>query len=374
MSHKYKFIDLFAGIGGTRIGYQRAGASCIFTSEWDKYAKITYKANFGDEPEGDIQKIEAKSIPDFDILLAGFPCQPFSIAGVSKNISLGRKHGFEHVKQGNLFFDIARILEEKRPPAFMLENVKNLVSHDKGKTFKVILGILDQLGYHVEYKILDAKYWVPQHRERTYIVGFDKKFIGEDFKFEFPEYPKHKPKLKDILELEVDAKYTLTDNLWAYLQKYAAKHKAAGNGFGYGIGDPESNTRTLSARYYKDGSEILIKQAGKNPRRLTPRECARLMGFPDTYKITVSDMQAYKQFGNSIVVPVVSAVAKNVIKVLNTYYGQTDKSTQKLEHGQNKSQEHETGIKSKEVPVQKGIKISYTLSYTGETGYSLSKK
>jgi DNA (cytosine-5)-methyltransferase 1 len=316
---KFTFIDLFAGIGGTRIGYQNAGAKCVYTSEWDKYAQITYEANFGDKPDGDIQKIDAKNIPDFDILLAGFPCQPFSIAGVSKNISLGRKHGFDHVKQGNLFFDIARILKEKKPPAFMLENVKNLISHDKGNTFKVILGILNELGYKVSYKVIDAKYWVPQHRERTYIVGFDKNIVPEDFEFNFPRYPSKPPKLKDILDTDIIPKYTLTDNLWLYLQKYAAKHKAMGNGFGFGIADPESNTRTLSARYYKDGSEILIEQKGKNPRRLTPRECARLMGFPESYKIVVSDMQAYKQFGNSIVVPVVTAVAKNVISTLSKY-------------------------------------------------------
>lgn len=319
MNNKYTFIDLFAGIGGTRTGYQNAGAKCVFTSEWDKYAQKTYEANFKDKPEGDIQKIEASTIPDFDILLAGFPCQPFSIAGVSKNLSLGRKTGFQHTKQGNLFFDIARILKEKRPPAFMLENVKNLISHDKGNTFKVIMGILDDLGYKTTYKVIDAKYWVPQHRERTYIVGFDKKIVPSDFEFEYPNFPLNPPKLKTILETNVDPKYTLSDKLWNYLQMYAKKHKEKGNGFGFGIANPESNTRTLSARYYKDGSEILIRQRGKNPRRLTPRECARLMGFPDNYKIVVSDTQAYKQFGNSIVIPVVTAIAKNVIKTLKKY-------------------------------------------------------
>lgn len=345
---QYTFIDLFAGIGGTRTGYENAGTECVFTSEWDKYAQLTYIKNFGDIPMGDIQKIESASIPDFDILLAGFPCQPFSIAGVSKNISLGRKHGFDHAKQGNLFFDIARILEDKKPPAFMLENVKNLASHDKGNTFKVITGILEDLGYTINYKVIDAKYYVPQHRERVYIVGFDKKIVPENFKFEFPEREKtmkvkEMPKLKDILEKNVDPKYTLTDKLWAYLQKYAAKHKAAGNGFGFGIADPESYTRTLSARYYKDGSEILIAQAGKNPRRLTPRECARLMGFKDSFEIPVSDMQAYKQFGNSIVVPVVTDIAKRVVNILNKYYGQTNKSTKKLEHVTNQRKEYQTG-------------------------------
>ena len=316
---KFAFIDLFAGIGGTRIGFQNAGAKCIFTSEWDKYAQNTYETNFGDKPEGDIQKIEASIIPDFDILLAGFPCQPFSIAGVSKNLSLGRKTGFQHAKQGNLFFDIARILKEKKPPAFMLENVKNLISHDNGNTFKVIMGILNDLGYKTTYKVIDASHWVPQHRERTYIVGFDKKIVPDDFEFEYPDFPSSPPKLKTILEKNVNPKYTLSDKLWNYLQNYAKKHKAKGNGFGFGIADHENHTRTLSARYYKDGSEILIAQKGENPRRLTPRECARLMGFPKEYKIVVSDTQAYKQFGNSIVVPVVTAVAKNIIRTLEKY-------------------------------------------------------
>lgn len=201
----------------------------------------------------------------------------------------------------------------------MLENVKNLISHDKGNTFKVIMGILDDLGYKTTYKVIDAKHCVPQHRERTYIIGFNKKIVPDDFKFEFPDFPSNPPKLKTVLEKYVDPKYTLSDKLWNYLQNYAKKHKAKGNGFGFGIADFESNTRTLSARYYKDGSEILIYQKGKNPRRLTPRECARLMGFPEEYKIVVSDTQAYKQFGNSIVVPVVTEIAKNVIKTLKKY-------------------------------------------------------
>lgn len=339
-----------------------AGGRCVFTSEWDKYAQITYEENFDDKPKGDIQKIEAESIPDFDILLAGFPCQPFSIAGVSKNISLGRKHGFEHVKQGNLFFDVARIIEAKRPPAFMLENVKNLVRHDKGKTFGVIIGILENLGYKVKHKVIDGKYYVPQHRERTYIVGFDKKIVPDSFEFIFPEPEKtaqqdKMPKLKDILEKNVDAKYTLTDHLWAYLQKYAEKHKAKGNGFGFGIADPESYTRTLSARYYKDGSEILIAQKGKNPRRLTPRECARLMGFPDSYKIQVSDTQAYRQFGNSIIVPVVNDIARRVVKALNKYYGSVIKAEKKLEYVQNKRQEYQAGITDQKAVVLKGHQI-----------------
>lgn len=359
---QHTFIDLFAGIGGTRQGYEKTGSRCVFTSEWDKYSQITYFTNFGDQPQGDIQKIEASSIPDFDILLAGFPCQPFSIAGVSKNISLGRKHGFEHARQGNLFFDIARILKEKRPSAFMLENVKNLVGHDKGNTFKVIMSILKELDYNVVYKVIDAKYYVPQHRERTYIVGFDKHIVPEDFIFQFPEREKtmkqeEMPKLKNILEKEVDPKYTLTDRLWEYLQKYAAKHKAAGNGFGFGIADPEGHTRTLSARYYKDGSEILIAQKGKNPRRLTPRECARLMGFPDEFQIPVSDTQAYRQFGNSIVMPVVTDIAKRVISVLDTYHGQTDKRTQKLEYVADQGKGYETGITSEKGFIFPGIAI-----------------
>jgi len=295
-------------------------------------------------PRGDITKIKSEDIPDFDILLAGFPCQPFSIAGVSKNLSLGRKHGFDHAKQGNLFFDIARILKDKRPSAFMLENVKNLISHDKGNTFKVITGILNELNYKIFYKVIDGKNVVPQHRERIYIIGFDATKLPENFTFNFPEISDHKPKLKDILEKKVDNKYTLSDKLWLYLQNYAKKHKEKGNGFGYGIADIDGVTRTLSARYYKDGSEILIHQKDKNPRRLTPRECARLMGFPDSYIIPVSDTQAYKQFGNSIVVPVVELIAKQIVRVLDEIYGQNIKTEKKLEYVENKKQEYSTGI------------------------------
>lgn len=316
---KYKFIDLFAGIGGTRLGYERAGAECVFTSEWDKYSQITYQANYGDLPKGDIREIETSIIPDFDILLAGFPCQPFSIAGVSKKISLGRAHGFDDIKQGNLFFEIARILKEKSPSAFMLENVKNLLNHDKGNTFAVIMKILKELDYNVTYKIIDGGKLVPQHRERIYIVGFKNKLVSKDFVFDFPEIEDQKPKLIDILEKNVDPKYTLSDKLWNYLQNYAKKHKEKGNGFGFGMADVQGVTRTLSARYHKDGSEILIPQEGKNPRRLTPRECARLMGFPETYKIVVSDTQAYRQFGNSIVVPVVERIAKKVLSTLDKF-------------------------------------------------------
>lgn len=313
----YRFIDLFAGIGGMRIAYERAGARCVYSNEWNKYSQQTYYANFGVQPDGDITKVDAESIPDHDILVAGFPCQPFSIAGVSKKQSLGRATGFEDKTQGTLFFDVCRILKAKRPKAFMLENVKNLCSHDKGRTFKVIQESLEELNYRVFYKILDGKTYVPQHRERIVIVGFDKERFGDvkDFNFEFEPVEKL-PVVLDILEKDVADKYTLSDKLWNYLQNYAAKHKEAGNGFGYGIAPLDGITRTISARYYKDGSEILIAQPGKNPRRLTPRECARLQGFPDSFKIPVSDTQAYKQFGNSVVVPLMEQVAKKVIAKL----------------------------------------------------------
>ena len=280
---------------------------------------MTYKANFGDEPDGDITKVDAeKDIPDHDILVAGFPCQPFSIAGVSKKQSMGRATGFEDKTQGTLFFDVCRILKAKRPKAFMLENVKNLCSHDKGNTFRIIMESLDELDYEVYYQILDGQNFVPQHRERIIIVGFDRKRYGDNIQFKFDIKPKKpKPVLEDILEKSVDPKYTLTDKLWIYLQNYAAKHRAAGNGFGYGIAPRDGITRTLSARYYKDGSEILIEQEGKNPRRLTPRECARLQGFPEDFVIPVSDTQAYRQFGNSVVVPLMENVAKLIVKEIN---------------------------------------------------------
>ncbi len=309
---KFDFVDLFAGIGGFRLAFESLGANCVFSSEWDKYAQETYQANFGECPSGDITQLIPKEIPRHDILTAGFPCQPFSIAGVSKANALGRAHGFEHETQGTLFFDVCRIIAHHQPRAFLLENVRNLVSHDKGNTFRVIRRTLEEdLGYHVKAQILDARKVVPQHRERIYIVGF-----REVTNFDFPLIPDLKPRLRDILEPEVDGKYTLSDHLWTYLQDYAAKHKAAGNGFGFGLPDFEGTTRTLSARYYKDGSEILIQQPGKNPRRLTPRECARLMGFPDWFKIPVSDTRAYKQFGNSVVVPVVRLLAQQVLQCL----------------------------------------------------------
>jgi DNA (cytosine-5)-methyltransferase 1 len=312
----FKFIDLFAGIGGIRLAFQNNGGKCVFTSEWDSFAKKTYEANFGEVPFGDITQVSEKEIPDHDILLGGFPCQPFSIAGVSKKNSLGRQHGFLDKTQGTLFFDIARIIEHKKPKVFMLENVKNLVSHDKKKTFKVITETLTELGYSIHYKVLDAKYYVPQHRERIIIVGFKKSVFKEKETFEFPEPPNTELAIREILEKRVDLKYTLSDKLWSYLQAYKKKHQAKGNGFGFGLTDLNGVSRTLSARYYKDGAEILIPQRGKNPRRLTPRECARIQGFPDKFIIPVSNNQAYKQFGNSVAMPLIQAVGKNIVKEL----------------------------------------------------------
>lgn len=315
---KFKFIDLFAGVGGIRLAFQNLGGKCVFTSEWNHFAQKTYEANFGEVPFGDITRIHEKDIPEHDILLGGFPCQPFSIAGVSKKNSLGRAHGFLDKTQGTLFFDIARILKEKRPRAFLLENVKNLVSHDKGNTYTIIKNTLEELGYSVHARVLDGRHYVPQHRERIFIVGFNRKVFKDKESFKFPEPPVTSHVIEDILEEKPDAKYTLTDNLWTYLQQYAIKHKQKGNGFGFGLTPPDSVARTLSARYYKDGSEILIPQGKRNPRRLTPRECARIQGFPDEFVIPVSDNQAYRQFGNSVVVPLVQAVGKNIVKGLQS--------------------------------------------------------
>lgn len=329
-SPAFRFIDLFAGIGGIRIGFEAHGGQCVFTSEWDKFCQKTHFENFPAAQHhqfvGDITLVHEKDIPDHDVLLAGFPCQPFSIAGVSKKNALGRPHGFACATQGTLFFDVARIIAEKRPAAFLLENVKNLLSHDKGNTFKVILQTLqDELGYEIHHKVIDGQHFVPQHRERILIVGFREKtdFSWENLRLS----PKGERKLSSIIHPQdgseqaeepyttgsmatVHSKYTLSPRLWTYLKAYAEKHRKAGNGFGYGLVDGNSVSRTLSARYYKDGSEILLSQGkNKRPRRLTPRECARLMGFPDSFAIPVSDTQAYKQFGNSVIVPVMQEVA-----------------------------------------------------------------
>ncbi|WP_404365795.1 DNA (cytosine-5-)-methyltransferase [Sphingomonas sp. MMS24-J45] len=330
----FTFIDLFAGIGGIRRGFETIGGQCVFTCEWDRYCQTTYRANFPDDAHdivSDIRKVVASEVPDHDVLLAGFPCQPFSIAGVSKKNALNRPHGFACDTQGTLFFDVERILEEKRPAAFVLENVKNLLNHDKGRTFAVIRQVLsDKLEYDIDFKVVNAKSWVPQHRERIFIVGIRRDL---DVKFTFEGFvapdPREGPKLKTILHPEdgsekaeapftlgegmVAAKYTLTEHLWKYLQAYAEKHRQRGNGFGFGLFGPGDVARTLSARYYKDGSEILISRGDDIPRRLTPRECARLMGFDapgrSDFLIKVSDMQAYKQFGNSVAIPAVAAVA-----------------------------------------------------------------
>ena len=327
----FRFIDLFAGIGGIRLGFEANGGKCVFTSEWNKFAQKTYMENFPQDTNhtfvGDITTVDEQDIPDHDVLLAGFPCQPFSIAGVSKKNAMGKPHGFECTTQGTIFFDVARIIAEKRPKAFLLENVKNLLSHDKGNTFKVVIETLEkELGYVVHYKVIDGQHFVPQHRERILIVGFKEEtdFTWDDL--QLPE--KGAVKMSSILhsqngeeeaeepytegsKAKINAKYTLTPNLWSYLQGYAEKHRKAGNGFGFGLVDNDSVARTLSARYYKDGSEILVSQGKrKRPRRLTPRECARLMGFPEHFKIPVSDTQAYRQFGNSVVMPVMQEVAR----------------------------------------------------------------
>ena len=329
----FTFIDLFAGIGGMRFGFEANGGRCVYTCEWDRFCRQTYRANFptGEEIAGDIREVHTSDIPQHDLLLAGFPCQPFSLAGVSKKNSLGRPHGFSDETQGTLFFDIARILRDHRPVAFLLENVKHLRNHDRGRTMKVILRTLEEeLGYRVTTRVIDARSFLPQHRQRVFIAGF-----REDTSFDLNDLdvpdPADGPRLKSVLHPEkgseeaespytrgelalVSAKYTLSDHLWSYLQEYARKHRERGNGFGFGLVGPEDTTRTLSARYYKDGSEILIRQNGANPRRLTPRECARLMGFDrpgqSEFEIPVSDTQAYKQFGNAVAVPVVKAIAR----------------------------------------------------------------
>ena len=301
----FKFIDLFAGIGGIRIPFQELGGECVFTSEWDKYSQQTYETNFHHKPDGDITQIDEVEIPEFDVLLGGFPCQAFSIAG--------KRMGFEDTR-GTLFFDVARIIKYHQPKAFLLENVKGLLSHNKKQTFKVIHRTLTEMGYNIHFKVLNAKYFgIPQNRERIYIIGFK-----ENVQFDFPEIPNIPVKLGDILDTNVDSKYTISDKLWASHQERKRRNKEKGWGFGYSIFNEESEyTSTISARYYKDGSEILIEQVNNNPRRLTPREAARLQGFPEDFIIPVSDTQAYKQFGNSVSVPVVRAIAKEILSSLN---------------------------------------------------------
>lgn len=314
MPSAFRFIDLFAGIGGFRIALQKLGGECVFSSEWDKYSRQTYEAWHGHAPAGDIREVTPEQIPAHDILAAGFPCQPFSIAGVSKKNSLGRAHGFDCSTQGTLFFYLEKLIAAKRPPVVFLENVKNLRSHDKGRTWATIEASLIRLNYHVFAQVVDAAGWVPQHRERIYIVCFDKKRFPARPPFEFPVSAAPKPALSELLDPAPDPKYTLSAHLWKYLRDYAAKHRAKGNGFGFGIASPDGVARTLSARYFKDGSEILIAQPGrKPPRRLTPRECARLMGF-DEYadRIVVSDTQAYRQFGNAVVPKVVHAIGEKI--------------------------------------------------------------
>ena len=334
----FKFIDLFAGIGGLRLGLQLAGGRCVFSCEWEKNAQKTYHRWYGDTPKGDITKVLIPDIPKHDVLAAGFPCQPFSIAGVSKKNSLGKAHGFKCHTQGNLFFDLMKIVEIKRPPVLLLENVKNLKSHDKGNTWNVINGSLEDARYWVFSEVLDAAdFGVPQHRERVFIVCFDKEEFPIRPPFLYPK-PTHDTwtKLRDILEPNPDKRYTLTDHLWTYLQDYAQRHREKGNGFGFGLADLDGITRTLSARYYKDGSEVLVPQKRGNPRRLTPREAALLMGFsedvakraglPEHFPQVVSDTQAYRQFGNAVVPPVAEAVAREITRVLR-WHIQTDEST-----------------------------------------------
>jgi len=305
---KYKFIDLFAGVGGIRLGFEEVfkdKSSFVFASEIDKFAQQTYASNYGHLPSGDITQIKPKEIPNFDILLAGFPCQPFSNAGLKK--------GFEDTR-GTLFFDIAQIAKHHKPKVLFLENVKGFRNHDKGNTFRVVKETLEELGYKVFSEVLNAKdFGVPQNRERIYIIAF----LDNTIEFKFPEPLKKNIKLGNILESKVDKKYTISDKLWAGHQRRKLEHKAKGNGFGYSMFNEDSKyTSTISARYYKDGSEILIEQKNSNPRKLSPREAGRLQGFPDNFKIVVSDTQAYKQFGNSVAVPVIKAIAKNIFNEL----------------------------------------------------------
>lgn len=314
---QYTFIDLFAGVGGFRIAFDRAGAKCVFTSEFDRHAARTYEANHGDKPHGDITKITNEEIPPHDILVGGFPCQAFSMAGIGTRNALGRPfHGFEDKTRGTLFFEIARILKHHRPKAFVLENVKNLLHHDGGRTFGTIWATLTQeLGYTVEYKVYDAARVVPQRRRRVFIVGF-----REPIRFEWPIIPDLKPKLRDILEEDPPAKCTLRDSMWTWLQRHKAKHHARGNkGLGFKMANLDGIASTLSARYGFDGAEILIPQEGKNPRMLSVLEAARLMGFPEDFKFPCHHFQSYKQMGNSVVVPVVEPIAKAVVAALDRH-------------------------------------------------------
>ena len=308
MTKPIKFIDLFAGVGGFRIAFESQKAQCVFSSEWDKFSQITYQANFGEKPEGDITLINSKKIPNHDILTAGFPCQPFSNAGLKK--------GFEDTR-GTLFYDVARIINDKKPSMVLLENVKGFVNHNKGKTLRVVLETLDELGYNTTYKVLNAKdFGIPQNRERIFIVGVNRKKMGK-IGFEFPDPLNKKTTLGQILEKNPDVKYTISNKLWQGHKRRLKEHKLKGNGFGYGMFNEEStHTNTISARYYKDGSEILINQEKKNPRMLTPREAARLQGFPENFTIPVSDTQAYRQFGNSVAIPVVKEIAKKMLYLI----------------------------------------------------------
>ena len=334
LERPFRFIDLFAGIGGFRSGLTALGGRCVFTSEWDKFSAQTYRAWYGDEDvyTGDIRELDSREIPDHDVLCAGFPCQPFSLAGVSKKNSLGRRHGFDDEKQGNLFFKIMDVVDHKRPPVLFLENVKNLRSHDKGRTWRVIQQSLLDRDYSVFSQVLDASAWVPQHRERIFIVCFARELFGseEEIGFRFPEPDDTaSPTLSAVLEPTApDPKYMLSDKLWNYLKDYAEKHRRKGNGFGYSVFDGSGVARTLSARYYKDGSEVLIAQKGfRNPRRLTPNEARRLMGFADRYAamfghdggfpIVVSDTQAYRQFGNAVVPEVVEAIGSEIVRTMS---------------------------------------------------------
>jgi DNA (cytosine-5)-methyltransferase 1 len=304
----FTFIDLFAGIGGMRIAFEKVGGECVFSSEWDKFAQQTYAANFGDTPHGDITQVELTEVPRHDILIGGFPCQPFSHAGL--------KRGFEDTR-GTLFFDVARIIDHRKPSMVLLENVKGFTTHDKGRTMAVVKETLEELGYNVFHKVLNAKdFGVPQNRERVFIVAINKKKMGS-IGFEYPTPKKVETKLGDILDGKVDEKYTISNKLWAGHKRRLKEHREKGNGFGYSLFNTKSPyTSTISARYYKDGSEILIEQKDANPRKLTPREAARLQGFPEKFKIPVSDNQAYKQFGNSVAVPVIHAIAKNMVKLM----------------------------------------------------------